>query len=149
MEVRFFEELNGSKAASVEPRKNDKKSRSKAYKRGMELLGWHAVSWLYEHQWLEHGWRGEGRTWWLKYQRYLRGIGLKHTRISGKEVVDINPWYEVKLANGSSKFINGCCSYESYVRNFCCGGNPTGYIDTYEDPNIVRISKKNQKAKKA
>ena len=109
MEVRFFEELNGSKAASVEPRKNDKKSRSKAYKRGMELLGWHAVSWLYEHQWLEHGWRGEGRTWWLKYQRYLRGIGLKHTRISGKEVVDINPWYEVKLANGSSKFINGCC----------------------------------------
>lgn len=94
---------------------------------------------------VEYDWMFGGRTRWLKYQRYLReDLGLRHLRLSGKEVESIEPWFEVKLKDGTSKFVNGCCSHDSYERYFV-EERPTGYLDTYEDPRIVRVSNKTRK----
>lgn len=152
MKKEFTNVMNGSKAASVEPRKNGKKSCLQTSKRGKPAWLRRAVdAWIYCHRGdVEYDWIYAGRTWWLKYQRYLREVkGLEHVRLSGKRVVSVEPWFEVKLEDGTSKFINGCCSYESYKYNIE-EGNFTGYLDTYEDPCIKRVASKTaRKAKKA
>lgn len=143
-----FSEKNGSYATSVTSRA--KKSKQKAPKQGwLNSLYWMVNAWLYHNQGLEGDWRFSGRTWWLKYQRYLRDVKqLRRIRLSGKNIKDIEPWCEVILSDGTSVFVNGCCSYESFDRNFI-QDTPTGYMDTYMDPSIVRVGRKNAKAKRA
>lgn len=76
--------------------------------------------------------------WWQKgvdekeYRRYLqkrRADGCKSTRISVKKIKGIQPFFEVTLTDGSSRFVDG------YFRDYY-----KGYIDTVCDPNVVRVS---------
>lgn len=134
------------KAGTRKPRTSTAKRTTSPQRRNP--LGWMADGWLYLHREHEHGWFHAGRTWLLNHQRYLREVKkLRHVRLSNKLVKGVQPWFEVQFKDGTSKFVNGFCSRESFVRNFC-SGNPTGYLDTYEDPNIVRIAKKAAKSNK-